>query len=172
MYSKTGSGNTPQVSGNQENRSSGIVQTFSWFEQQMREGQETEKILNQDDKAHFDLITKLPNPKRCFEEVYWSSLVLRLPLNFLSERKRNIEDFNILYKQTPTWNQSMVQQLIRDGNCRRRFRKASPIGLKATTMWRFSLQRVTKNAKRAKGLNSKFLFPPWAMGHIVWGREI
>lgn len=29
------------------------------------------------------------------------------------------------------WNQSIVQQLIREGNIRRRFRKASPIGLMA-----------------------------------------
>ena len=70
-----------------------------------------------------------------------------------------------------TWNQSMVQQLIRDGNWRRRFRKASPIGLKATTMCRFSLQRATKKANRVKGLNSKFLLPAWAMGRTVWRKR-
>ncbi len=69
------------------------------------------------------------------------------------------------------WNQSMVQQLIRDGNWRSRFRNASPIGLKATTMCRFSLQRATKKANRVKGLNSKFLLPAWASGRIVWGRR-
>ena len=67
-----------------------------------------------------------------------------------------------------TWNQSMVQQLMRDGNWRRRVRKASPMGLKATTMCRFSLQRDTKNANRARGLNSNFLFPASARGRSVW----
>lgn len=32
-----------------------------------------------------------------------------------------------------TWNQSMVQQLTREGNIRRRVRKASPMGLMAST---------------------------------------
>lgn len=43
-----------------------------------------------------------------------------------------------------TWNQSIVQQLIREGNMRRRFRKASPIGLKARTTWRL-LRTLSRN---------------------------
>lgn len=70
-----------------------------------------------------------------------------------------------------TWNQSMVQQLIRDGNWRRRFLKASPMGLKATTMCKFCLQRATKKANRAKGLSSKFLLPAWAMGRTAWRKK-
>lgn len=61
-----------------------------------------------------------------------------------------------------TWNQSIVQQLISEGNCLRRLRKASPIGLNATTIWRFSLQQFTKNANKAKGLSSSCLLPAWA----------
>ena len=33
-----------------------------------------------------------------------------------------------------TWNQSMVQQLMSEGNIRRRLRNASPMGLIASTM--------------------------------------
>lgn len=65
-----------------------------------------------------------------------------------------------------TWNQSMVQQLISEGNCLRRLRKASPIGLNATTIWRFSLQQFTKNANKAKGLSSSCLLPAWATARI------
>ena len=46
---------------------------------------------------------------------------------------------NISYTQTDdTWNQSMVQQLMREGNILSLFLKASPIGLMASTTWRFS----------------------------------
>jgi hypothetical protein len=38
-------------------------------------------------------------------------------------------------------NQSMVQQLIREGNILILALKASPIGLKAKTTWRFRLTR-------------------------------
>lgn len=65
-----------------------------------------------------------------------------------------------------TWNQSIVQQLISEGNCLRRLRKASPIGLNATTIWRFSLQQFTKNANKAKGLSSSCLLPAWATARI------
>lgn len=70
-----------------------------------------------------------------------------------------------------TWNQSMVQQLISDGNWRRRFLKASPMGLKATIICKFSLQRATKNANRVSGLSSKFLLPAWAMGRTAWRKR-
>jgi len=36
--------------------------------------------------------------------------------------------------QTHTWNQSMVQQLMSDGNMRSLLRNASPMGLIANTM--------------------------------------
>jgi len=45
-----------------------------------------------------------------------------------------------------TWNQSIVQQLMSDGYCRRRLRKALPIGLNAMMTCRFSRQRLTKYA--------------------------
>ena len=38
-----------------------------------------------------------------------------------------------MYSLLRTWNQSMVQQLTREGNLRRRVRKASPMGLMAST---------------------------------------
>jgi len=39
-----------------------------------------------------------------------------------------------------TWNQSIVQQLISDGNLRSRLRNTSPIGLIVRTMWSWSRQ--------------------------------
>ena len=41
-------------------------------------------------------------------------------------------------------NQSMVVQLMSEGNCRQRARKASPTGLIASTKWRLSRTRLTK----------------------------
>ena len=83
----------------------------------------------------------------------------------IKNTKRKVQE-----KDKLTWNQSMVQQLIREGNCRRRFRKASPIGLKAMMICRFSLQRVTKNANSASGLKSAFLSPAaaWAAGRTAY----
>ena len=64
----------------------------------------------------------------------------------------------------------MVQQLMRDGNCRSLFLKASPMGLKAIMMCRFSRQRLTKKANSASGLNSAFLSPDaaWAAGRTAY----
>ena len=55
------------------------------------------------------------------------------------------------------WNQSMLQQLINEGNFRIRERNASPIGLNAMTTCKLSRHRLTKNANRARGENSAFL---------------
>lgn len=89
---------------------------------------------------------------------------------FISKHLRfstlHLQSMTSIYMQN-TWYQSIVQQFIRDGNCRRRFRKAFPIGLKATTTCRFCLQRATKKANRVNGLSSRFLLPAWAMGRIV-----
>ena len=65
------------------------------------------------------------------------------------------------------WNQSMVQQLMREGNLRRRLRKASPMGLKARMTWRFSLHRLTKKLKRDSGVCSASLFSACASGRIA-----
>ena len=65
------------------------------------------------------------------------------------------------------WNQSMVQQLMREGNLRRRLRKASPMGLKARITWRFSLHRLTKKLKRESGVCSASLFSACANGRIA-----
>lgn len=58
-----------------------------------------------------------------------------------------------------TWNQSMVQQLIRDGNIRSLFLNASPIGLIARTTWRLARTRSMKKLYMANGVASIFL--PW-----------
>lgn len=58
----------------------------------------------------------------------------------------------------------MVQQLMRDGNCLSLLRNASPIGLKAIIICKFSLTRFTKKANKARGLKSAILSPAWAMG--------
>ena len=56
-----------------------------------------------------------------------------------------------------TWNQSMVQQLMSEGNFLSLFLKASPMGLMARMTWRLSLQRLTKRLNRASGEKSAFL---------------
>ena len=48
----------------------------------------------------------------------------------------------------------MVQQLIRDGNMRRRLRNASPIGLIANTMCKFRRTRSVKKLYMASGVES------------------
>ena len=50
------------------------------------------------------------------------------------------------HTHTQTWtNQSMVQQLTREGNIRQRDLKASPTGLMQSTMCSFSRTREMKN---------------------------
>ncbi len=56
-----------------------------------------------------------------------------------------------------TWNQSILQQLISDGNFRILFLNASPIGLNAITTCKFSLHLSTKKANNVNGENSAFL---------------
>ena len=53
--------------------------------------------------------------------------------------------------------QSMVQQLMRDGNMRNRDRKASPMGDIARITCRFLLTRSTKKLYRERGEGSIFL---------------
>ena len=57
-------------------------------------------------------------------------------------------------READTWNQSMVQQLISDGNMRSLLRKASPMGLIASTMCRFCLTRSTKKLYIDRGVTS------------------
>ena len=56
-----------------------------------------------------------------------------------------------------TWNQSMVQQLMREGNILSRLRKASPMGLIASTMCRLVFTRSMKKLYIARGVPSTFL---------------
>ena len=51
-------------------------------------------------------------------------------------------------------NQSIVQQLTKLGNCRRRPRNASPTGLKASTTCKLDWQRSTKNLYCSAGVFS------------------
>ena len=60
-----------------------------------------------------------------------------------------------------TWNQSMVQQLMREGNILSRLRKASPMGLIARTTWRFWRTRSMNRLYMANGVASIFL--PWVL---------
>lgn len=53
-----------------------------------------------------------------------------------------------------TWNQSMVQQLTRDGNLRSLLRKASPIGLMANTIWSWSRTLWIKKLNKDTGVPS------------------
>ncbi len=52
------------------------------------------------------------------------------------------------------WNQSMVQQLMREGNIRRRFLKASPMGLMARTTCKFACTRSMKKLYMERGVAS------------------
>ena len=73
-------------------------------------------------------------------------------LTYFSENFWKIDDFLTVCLQT--WNQSMVQQLMSDGNMRSRLRKASPIGLMASTMCRFCLTRSINMLYIASGVTS------------------
>ena len=53
----------------------------------------------------------------------------------------------------------MVQQLMREGNMRRRLRKASPMGLMARTTCRFSFTRSRKKLNMDSGVAS--ILRPW-----------
>lgn len=55
-----------------------------------------------------------------------------------------------------TWNQSIVQQLIKEGNMRKRLRKASPIGLMASTTCKFDFTRSIKQLYIDNGVASIF----------------
>lgn len=58
---------------------------------------------------------------------------------------------NLGHFHLSTWNQSIVQQLMSEGNCRSLFLKASPMGENAIIMWRFVLHRSTKYENIASG---------------------
>ena len=55
------------------------------------------------------------------------------------------------------WNQSIVQQLINEGNFLKLLVNCEPIGLIQSKMCRFSLHRLTKKLNKARGENSAFL---------------
>lgn len=71
---------------------------------------------------------------------------------------------NVQHMLILTWNQSIVQQLIREGNCLRRFLNASPMGLIAKTMCRFSRHRLMKKLNKLSGVNSASLYSACASG--------
>ena len=50
-----------------------------------------------------------------------------------------------------TWNQSIVQQLTREGNLRRRLRKESPMGDMAKHTWSWSRTREMNRLNKATG---------------------
>lgn len=66
-----------------------------------------------------------------------------------------------------TWNQSIVQQLISDGNILSLFLKASPIGLIHNTTCRLRRTRSTKKLYIANGLESTFRFLSWTI-FCIW----
>ena len=61
----------------------------------------------------------------------------------------------------------MVQQLIREGNIRSLFLKASPIGLILNTTCKLRRTRSIKKLYMANGLASTFRFPSWTM-FCIW----
>ena len=89
------------------------------------------------------------------------------PCLFLLSPSLSLQKFSPRASSGHAWNQSMVQQLIRDGNFLTRLRKASPIGLKARITWSFSRQRETKKLKRESGVCSVSLFSACANGLIA-----
>lgn len=70
-----------------------------------------------------------------------------------------------------TWNQSIVQQLINEGNCLNLLRKASPIGLMHNIMCKLSLHRLTKYVNKARGEKSAFLSCACANGLTAYKQE-
>lgn len=76
---------------------------------------------------------------------------------------REVRDFQLLLPESTSCSQSIVQQLIREGNMRRRFLKASPIGLKAKKKL-ISLMSFLR-VKETQG--AKYVFPSICTGKVV-----
>lgn len=66
-----------------------------------------------------------------------------------------------------TWNQSIVQQLISEGNILSLFLKASPIGLIHKTTCKLRRTRSMKKLYMASGPESTFRFRSWTM-FCIW----
>ena len=62
------------------------------------------------------------------------------------------------------WNQSIVQQFTKEGNILTLVRKASPIGLKHRTIWKFLFTTSTKNWKSWAGEPSSPLLSYFSKG--------
>ena len=103
----------------------------------------------------------------------YTTLLYNPRLNQLRQRAALTTSLTHMHIQQtlPTWNQSMVQQLTSEGNCLNLFLKASPMGLKAITMWKRSRHRCTKNANSCRGLMSAFFLPPVARLRTNCGEE-
>ncbi len=72
-----------------------------------------------------------------------------------------------LLTRSLTWNQSIVQQLMSDGNILSLFLKASPIGLMHNTTCKLRRTRSMKKLYMANGLESTFRFLSWTM-FCIW----
>ena len=69
----------------------------------------------------------------------------------------------LLWRQT--WNQSMVQQLMREGNILSLFLKESPMGLIARTTWRCSFTLSMKKLYMERGVAS--ILRPCEVGGVT-----
>ena len=90
-------------------------------------------------------------------------LVLSWPKRESTSRKEDRWKWGQTYKVTIkcsfTWNQSIVQQLMREGNILIRLLKASPMGLIANTTCRLARTRSMKKLYIASGVDS--ILRPW-----------
>ena len=69
------------------------------------------------------------------------------------------QSYKVTIKCSFTWNQSIVQQLMREGNILIRLLKASPMGLIANTTCRLARTRSMKKLYMASGVDS--ILRPW-----------
>ena len=89
--------------------------------------------------------------------------VLSWPKRVSTSRKEDSwkcrQSYKVTVKCSFTWNQSIVQQLMREGNILIRLLKASPMGLIANTTCRLALTRSMKKLYMASGVDS--ILRPW-----------
>ena len=109
-----------------------------------------------------------------FKKISWISYFPGVSRSSGHSVNVKITNYNNIIKNNDvscyTWNQSMVQQLMSDGNIRSRLRNASPIGLIANTMWRLALTRSMKKLYMASGVASIFL--PWCQWWVMYERKL
>ena len=96
---------------------------------------------------------------KCLEVCYKCSCSVDQSGSQLHVRKIDGNGGKVTIKCSFTWNQSIVQQLMREGNILIRLLNASPMGLIANTTCRLARTRSMKKLYMASGVDS--ILRPW-----------